>query len=242
MQVVDIHSHMLYGVDDGSKTIEESLQMLGISYKEGIVNVVLTPHYERNNNIYDSEQLISHFNELKKEVSLRYPDMNLYLGNEILYEEGILEDLKTGKIATMNKTRYILVEYLPNISYEEMYKSFRALIQARFLPILAHVERYRCLHKKMDRIDEIKELGIYLQMNGESILGGIFSEHARWCHKLLKEEQISFIASDAHNCTTRSPRLLKSIEWMKKNLSQSYCNKVLWDNPQMMLYDKYLDE
>ena len=242
MQVVDIHSHMLYGVDDGSKTIEESLEMLGISYKEGTLNVVLTPHYEKNNNLYSLEKLLKHFNELKQKASSLYPDMNLYLGNEILYEEGILYDLKNGKITTMNNTRYILVEYLPTISYDEMYKSFRNLIQARFFPILAHVERYRCLHKKMDRIDEIRDLGVYLQMNGESIFGGIFSEHARWCHKLLKEEQISFIASDAHNSTTRSPRLLKSIEWMRKNLSSSYCDKVLWENPQMMLNDKYLEE
>lgn len=242
MQVVDIHSHMLYGVDDGSKTIEESLEMLGISYKEGILNVILTPHYEKNNNLYDLNKLLSRFNELKQKVSSLYPDMNLYLGNEILYEDGILEDLKDGKITTMNGTRYILVEYLPNVSYEDLYKSFRTLIQARFFPILAHVERYRCLYKKMDRIDEIKELGVYLQMNGQSILGGIFSEHSRWCHKLLKEEQISFLASDAHNSTTRSPKLLKSIEWMKKNLSPSYCSKVFWDNPQMMLDDKYLEE
>lgn len=242
MQVVDIHSHMLFGVDDGSKTIQESLEMLGISYKEGITNIILTPHYEKNNNFYNLEELKSRFNELRQQASLNYPDMNLYLGNEILYEDGILEDLKMGKIVSMNGTRYILVEYLPTVSYEDMYRSFRNLIQARFRPILAHVERYRCLHKKMDRIDEIRELGIYLQMNGQSILGGIFSEHARWCHKLLKEEQISFIASDAHNCTTRSPKLLKSIEWMQKNLSKSYCDKVFWKNPQMMLCDKYLDE
>lgn len=242
MQIVDIHSHMLYGVDDGAKTIQESLDMIGISHEEGIDHIVLTPHYERSNNQYNLKQLTDHFNELKQKVSTLYPTMNLYLGNEILYEDGIVSDLKDGKIVTMNGTRYILVEYVPNISYEEMYQSFRKLIQARFFPILAHVERYQCLYKKINRIDEIRELGIYLQMNGQSILGGIFSGHSRWCHKLLKEEQISFIASDAHNCTTRSPKLLKSIEWMHKNLSETYCDKVLWENPHRMLCNEYLEE
>lgn len=242
MRIVDIHSHMLYGVDDGSKDIQESVNMLKMSYEDGIKDIILTPHYERHKNHYTYEQLMEHFEELKRKIASIYPEMNLYLGNEILYENGIVDDLKQEKIQTMNKTRYILVEYSPVVSYEEMYQSFRKLTQARYIPILAHVERYQCLQKRMDRIDEIREIGVYLQMNGQSILGGFFSGYSRWCHKLLKEEQISFIGSDAHNCTTRSPKLMKSIEWMHKNLSESYCNRIFWDYPQMMLHDEYLEE
>jgi protein-tyrosine phosphatase len=241
-KIIDIHSHILYGVDDGSKSLQESLNMIKISYDEGVRQLVLTPHYEKGRNHYKKAQLQEHFEILQREAAQSYPELLLYLGNEILYENGITEDLKKGKIHTLNGTKYVLVEFSPDDSYSVIYHAFKELIQARFRPILAHVERYYCLQKKMARIYELRELGVHLQMNGESIPGKLFSEHSRWCRKLLKEEQISFIGSDAHNCDTRSPTLAKSIQWMYKNLSESYCNKILFEYPQMMLENKYLDE
>jgi protein-tyrosine phosphatase len=241
-QIIDIHSHILYAVDDGAKSLEESLEMIRLAYEGGTRQLVLTPHYEKDRNRYNKVQLQEKFDCLQKTVKQSYPDIHLYLGNEILYEEGIVELLKKQEIYTLNGTKYVLVEFSPQVSYSELYRALKELIQARFRPIIAHVERYFCLQKKMDRIYELREMGTYLQMNGESIPGKFFSEQARWCRKLLKEEQISFIGSDAHDCENRSPILTKSIQWMLKNLEDSYCEQILFDYPQMMLENRYLDE
>ncbi|MCM1157456.1 MAG: hypothetical protein NC300_03975 [Bacteroidales bacterium] len=242
MEYFDIHSHILPGVDDGASSMEESLSMLEIAYQEGTRNLILTPHYVRGKNSYTKEELHSRFAELKQEAGKRFPELTLYLGNEILWEDGIIEDLKNGLIQTMNDTKYILVEFNIRISYSQLYDAIRKITNARFRPVIAHVERYRCLFKHIERIDELVGLEAYLQMNISSVYGGMLDENARWCKKLVRDEYISFFGTDAHDLEERAPYIRDYVGWIEKKCGEDFLEQLFVRNPKKMVENKYIIE
>ncbi|MBO5371381.1 MAG: protein tyrosine phosphatase [Lachnospiraceae bacterium] len=237
----DIHCHMLPGVDDGAIDMETTMQMLEISYQEGARAIVFTPHYEGGNNQYQPAELEENYQMLKEKAAKMWPDLELYLGNELLYEQGIEEYVKDGSVHPMHQTKYVLVEFNVRISYQELYHAMQKMQKIRFRPIIAHVERYHCLTKHPERIAELCEMGVYLQMNMTSVLGNVFNENTRWCRKLLKEKRISFLGTDAHDTRHRSPYTGESMKWLEKHLEAEYLENILWKYPMKMLENKYLE-
>ena len=217
MNLFDIHCHILPGVDDGSRNSEMSMDMLRIAYEEGTRKIVLTPHYMIGRNHYQPSDLDLKFEELKKEAAKDYPDLELFLGNEILWEEGVVDLLKSGEIHTMNRTKYVLVEFNVQTPFRQIRNAVDSLSQARYWPIIAHVERYECLVKRMDRLDELVRMKAFLQMNISSVEGGFLNESKRWCRKMLKEGYITFLGTDAHNVDSRAPYVQEFIPWLRKH-------------------------
>ncbi|MCR5226402.1 MAG: protein tyrosine phosphatase [Eubacterium sp.] len=219
MELFDIHCHILPGVDDGSRNIETSLEMIDIAYSEGTRRIILTPHYILGHNTYTYAELDQKFDELKQTIyeSGKYPDLELYLGNEVLYEEGIVQKLRDGEIHTMNGTKYVLLEYNIRTPFSEIMHSIDELTQARFWPIIAHVERYQAFEDHLDRVDEILDRGALLQMNISSVEGGFLNENKRWCRKLVKKGCITFFGTDAHNTDSRAPYVQEYSKWIEKH-------------------------
>lgn len=241
VKYTDIHCHMLPGVDDGSDSMDTTINMLDLAYEEGCRRVIFTPHYEPGRNKYKPEELDSIFEKVKEKVSDIYPDMELYLGNELLFEAGVTQHVKDGLVHTMAGTKYVLVEFNIRITYKELYNALKELVQARFRPIVAHVERYRTLVGDEDKLEEIIELGALLQMNAESVFGSMFDERVRWCRKMMKNEYISFLGTDAHNLTHRAPHMKEALEWMYKKYDKEYIDAITWDYPEKMMANEYID-
>lgn len=240
MQLFDIHCHILPGVDDGSRDMETSLDMLHIAYDEGTRDIILTPHYILGMNTYTYAELEERYRQLSEAVAEKYPEMKLYLGNEILYEEGIITRLREGDIHTMNGTRYILVEYNIRTPYSEILHSIDEMTQARYYPIIAHVERYQALEKRLDRIEEIIDKGCLLQMNISSVDGGFLNENKSWCRKLLRKGYITFLGTDAHNTDSRAPYTQEYIKWLDKRCSDNV-EWMLEEAAGIMITGKYID-
>ena len=243
MTLFDIHCHILPGVDDGSRDMESSLDMLRIAYEEGTRQIILTPHYMLGRNSYTYAELDERFEALKKaaEESGEFPELVLYLGNEILYEEGIATKLRAGDIHTMNGTRYILVEYNIRTPFSEIKHSIEEMVQARYIPIIAHVERFQALEGHLERIEELIGMGAYLQMNISSVEGGFLNENKGWCRKLIKKGYISFLGTDAHNSDSRAPYTQEYIRWIVKKCGEEEASYMLNDAADMMVKGKYLD-
>lgn len=237
----DIHCHMLPGVDDGAPDLETTMQMLEISYQEGARAIVFTPHYEGGHNTYQPTELEENYQSIKEKAAYKWPDLELYLGNELLYEQGIEEYVKNGSVHPMHQTKYVLVEFNIQIRYKDLYHAVQKLQKMRFRPIIAHVERYHCLTKHPEHIAELCEMGVYLQMNITSVLGSMWNADVRWCRKLLKERIISFLGTDAHDIKNRSPHTKESMQWLEKHLEPEYLEDILWNNPMKMLANKYLE-
>ena len=167
--------------------------------------------------------------------------MTLYLGTEILYEEGVIDLLKSGEIRTMNGTRYVLVEFNVRTPFRQIREAIRLLSEARFRPIIAHVERYQSLTKRMERIEEMIDMKALLQMNISSVDGGFLNENKRWCRKLLKEGCITFLGTDAHNVDSRAPYTQDFIPWLRKHCGEDETEYMLTGAAERMVRGEYID-
>ena len=238
MRMRDIHCHILAGLDDGSENMDQSLRMLTEAYERGVRSIIATPHFSPQFAEHSPDRIKQLCRELEKHARNRFGCRFFVLpGNEIFYSADVPQKLQEGKILTLAETRYILLEFAPEISWREIQRVVREMEMAGYWPILAHVERYQCL-RKSGRLEELRQLGAYLQINGNSLAGNLFDQRAEWCRKQLLRERIQFIASDMHNLTTRGAVSEKAEAWMKKRLDPAYRKKILWIYPGMVMAGK----
>ena len=146
--VVDIHTHVLPGIDDGAEKMALSYRMLRRSYKQGVRKVIATPHYVAYHWRTKPQQIQELMEKLAARVQKAMPDLELYRGQEIQYFEGMVEMLREGKLLTLAGSRYVLTEFLPTSSWSQIEGAVRELTMAGYLPVLAHIERYQCLREK----------------------------------------------------------------------------------------------
>ena len=197
--MIDLHSHILYGIDDGSKSLETSLEILSIAYTGGVTDIVVTPHYIKDSKYQaNNTKKLELLNNLKQELKIRNININLYLGNEVYITEGIPELIKTD-ISTINNSKYLLMEFpmaRKSIITEEVLDE---LEDNDIIPIIAHPERYLAYYKDYDFFYKLKERGCYLQAN----IGSLYNEYGRKARKMIKEllkrNLIDFFGSDIHS-------------------------------------------
>lgn len=233
--LVDIHSHILPRLDDGAKNLEETKKMIDMSYEQGVRHIVATPHYIRGENSYTKEQLLDCFHQVEEMEKERHPDLTLYLGHEIFYTVSILEDLRAGEIQTLNGSDYVLVEFSVHVSYRELHQAIRSITQAGYIPIIAHMERYECLFKQRDRVEELRRIGVYFQMNATSVLGSFFDGRVRECRRLVLDGDIQLLATDMHSSKNRPPKMDEAVQWVDKKLPGSLRESLLYKNPAKIL-------
>lgn len=210
--MLDIHSHIIPDVDDGSKSIEISKKIAEQYIKNGIFNVICTPH---QNYLKDNKELIiNNFNLLKKE--LKEYGINFYLGSEIYYYENMINDLNNKKLLTFNDSKYVLIEFSFN-EPEDIVGILYDVIKDGYKPIIAHVERYDYLTNN-DYL-KIKELGVLIQVNSKSFEKKHYAKKLKF---LLKNNLIDFIASDCHNDVNRNVDFTVSKQLISKKYKNQY--------------------
>ncbi len=198
--MIDIHNHLIFGVDDGSKSVEESIDILKDLYEYGYRHVILTPHYIRdtkyNNPARDNYRRMLHLQRILDQNGV---NLKLHLGNEIYMDDDIIDLLKRGEVYSLNGTHYLLVELPMDGEYPLYEEIFKDLISKGCKIILAHPERYYSFQSKYDLVEELYESGILFQCNLESILGSYGLKSKKLFKRLLKEKKISFLATDIHH-------------------------------------------
>ncbi|WP_147369461.1 CpsB/CapC family capsule biosynthesis tyrosine phosphatase [Lachnotalea sp. AF33-28] len=238
--LTDIHCHMLPHVDDGARSEEEAMAMLKAAYADGIRTIILTPHFRPERWKWTAGDFLHAWESLAWKAVKKWPDLKLFVGNELYYRQEIQQMLSDGQCLTMAKTRYALTEFSPSQHFPYMRDAVCELTAQGYLPILAHVERYECLEGRMDRIEELSDRGAYLQANADSILktAGVFGN--KFLKKLLKKEYIDFIGSDSHDLKSRPPSLSRCADYIQKKFNREYAERILFQNPKRLLEDKEL--
>lgn len=233
--IVDIHAHILPGIDDGSRDWDESRRMLEESYRQGIRYILATPHYSRRGltpKIYELSE------QLKEEAGKIAPDFMTGLGQETYYHDGLVENLKAEKALTLEGSRYVLVEFDPQVSYQKLYQGVRKLTMARYIPVIAHMERYLCL-KKDENLSELAQCDCRLQMNYSSLDGNnIFNREVRWCRKQILEDRIFCLGTDMHQMEFRKPDIEKSLWWLSKHIGDSQFKALTRDNAEKIIQQR----
>ena len=199
MDNIDIHSHILYGIDDGSKSLEESIEIIKQYIEMGYKHVVATSHYiEKSEYISNEKERKELLEKIKKELKKQKLDIKLYLGNEVYINNNLEELLNKKEITTINNSRYLLIELPMHNKIKNINEIIYELRIKGIIPIIAHPERYEYVQKDINYVKELIEEGALLQSNYGSIIG-IYGNHAKKAmKKLLKQNTISFLATDIH--------------------------------------------
>ena len=210
---VDFHTHILPNIDDGSLSLDQSLEMLKMEAQSGVKRVVLTPHF------YPHETSISEFLEAReasynclleatKDIS-GLPEM--YLGAEVYFYRGMAESEELKQL-TIAGSRYILVEMPIGTWTEGMYEELENMYQNGFYPVIAHLDRYITPFNTQGIPEKLAKLPVLVQMNTEAL-------HSFWKRKqfinYLKKDMVHLIGTDCHNCTSRPPKMQDATKWLK---------------------------
>lgn len=237
----DVHTHILPGVDDGSRDMQETKRMLQMERQQGVLHVIATPHFAVEDQQESPETLKSILEQVRETAKQVDPEMTIDLGNELLNGPGVIAALQRGEALTLAGTRYILVEFLPTDRYSVIYQALRDYIMEGYIPIVAHMERYESLFSDRKRIEELIMLGAYFQMNAASLIGRRFSRRPTACRRLVEEGLIHFIGSDCHRSDQRIPIMQDALAYLSKDFRQGKnFRKLALNNPQTLLADQFL--
>lgn len=234
MNYIDIHSHLVFNVDDGSKSLEQSIKYLKQAKKINLNKIICTPHMCHGKKD-KALKMIENFKMIRDEASKL--GIELYLGNEIMIIDETLDLLKHKKIATLNHSEYILVEFkrYEKRSFESTLEMLEELIDAGYKVILAHPELY-VNYRKIEYMRALKESGVMLQMDATSILRKNKNyKLRRFCKKLIDERLIDIVASDCH-CTKKRDFMSFKQAYLKiKRKDKKYANIIFYENPKCII-------
>lgn len=229
--MIDIHTHLLFDVDDGSKSLEQSIQYLKEIKKIGMNKVVCTPHIKFGNH-ERALKIINNFKILREEAK-KY-DIELFLGNEIMYSNETVELLNHKKITTIQHSKYVLVEFKrnENMAFDQVLSFLEGLVENGYYPILAHPELY-IYYRDIDKMKKIKETGTMLQIDATSLFQRTSSyKIKKFTKKLFSERLVDVVASDSHCTNKRNFKTLKkAYQYSKRKYGKKYTNIIFDRNP-----------
>lgn len=235
---IDIHSHILPGLDDGSRSAEDSIDMACLAYESGTVVLCATPHCIRGT--LSSDSIVSSANFLRNEINASGIQLSLCCGMEIMGYPGMEKQLKSGDMLTLNGSRYVLVEFKFNSSPADIEAVLFPLVSCGYVPVIAHPERYREIQHDIGVAENFVSNGCLLQINNESLLGRFGREAFAVADTLILSSLASVIASDSHSPSERNPSLDSTAVFVANEYGEETAEKLLYINPYKILTDSVI--
>lgn len=237
--IIDVHTHILPGIDDGARDWEECRSMLREAYNQGIRHITATPHYSRKGLHPGIYKLAARLQEEAQSIA---PDFETGLGQETYFHEELIEHLKQGRALTLEGSRFVLVEFSPRISGAGLYQAARKMIASGYIPVIAHVERYPCLRNGR-QMEGLIQCGCMLQMNYSSLeKRGIWDQEVRWCRRQVLDGRIHLLATDMHRMDYKNPNLKESMEWLEKRVGRFEFKALVYRNGEKILQKRKTGE
>ncbi len=239
--MIDIHTHILPNIDDGSRSIEETFNLIKEAEEAGFDAIVLTSHYMEGYYETDSREREVWLNAIYENLNTKNIDVKLFLGNEIYISENMIKLLEDGKASTMNNTSYVLFEMPLNIEPLNLYDIIYQMQQYKIVPILAHPERYTFIQKDPELIYDLIEKGVLMQANYGSIIGQYGTKANIIVKKLFENNMIHMLGSDVHRQNTIYPKIPKCLEKIEEIVGKEKLEKLTTINPKLVLTNKRID-
>lgn len=210
----DMHCHIIPGVDDGSESLKMSMEMIRMEIEQGVTDIMLTPHYFVDRT--DTNVIIKRYHELQDEIRRQKLPVQVYLGSELFYSVDLIKDLDKKKALTLAGTSYVLIEFMPSESYQQIVNVVRNLLYAGYIPIVAHIERYQAILNDINRVQELVNMGAYIQVNTNSFLK---KDMNPFLFKLFDHNLIHMIGTDSHSSEWRAPQMQDTVNLLMKKYS-----------------------
>jgi protein-tyrosine phosphatase len=235
--MIDIHHHLLFDLDDGSRDIEMSVAMAEMAAADGITHIVCTPHANFRYHFDPSD------NQRKLEQLRARLDGKITLGlgcDFHLSFDNIDDALKNPAKYSINQKNYLLVEFAELAIPQQMTQVFYEFLVAGVQPIITHPERNLTIRKAPHRLDEWLQGGCLVQVTASSLTGGFGRTAMGFAHKLLEENKIHFLATDAHNLQTRPPHMKEAFDLVAKQYGIETAERLCVTNPRAAFFGEEL--
>jgi len=236
--VVDIHSHVLYGMDDGAKTLEDSIAMVRMAAECGTTDLVCTPHANLSYH-FEPETIAARLAEVaeKSDNVLR-----LHSGCDFhLSYDNIQDAIAHPAKYTINHLRYLMVEFSDLLIFNNTAEIFARLEDTGMTPVITHPERNGLLRQRIDQIGEWVASGACVQVTAQSVLGEFGRRAQQFSRDLLDRGLVHFLASDAHDLEHRPPRLDRAHTWVQQHYSEAWADALCISNPLAALTGESLE-
>lgn len=238
--MLDLHIHILPGVDDGAQDYEESIGMAKLAWECGIDTICVTPHANqmgRYENFYTPD-FSRRFDRLQEMLRTYKLPIRILEGQEIMASNDMLHKIRDGRLISLNKTQYYLIEFPFESDPNWISDRLEDLLRFGGTPLVAHVERYKCVQYNPGYVYDWIQMGCATQMNKGSMLGRFGQIVQKACVPLLNFELIHCIASDAHGPNLRTPWMQDAYEFIARNYDKDYAENLFDRNPRRILSGK----
>ncbi len=236
---IDIHSHIFPGVDDGSPDMEESLRMAELACSGGSRIVVATPHFNPSDpyavSFLSNKSMRKELSRFRKLLSERDIPLTIACGMELLCTEDAMDAVLDKRVVTLNKTDYLLVEFLFDSDPAFVIYMLKSLSEIGIIPVLAHPERYFFVQRDPQMIYDWVLSGCIMQCNRGSVLGGFGKAEQDTVMALLDRDLVHCIASDAHGSSSRIPYMADVYDFIENRYGKMRAKRLMFDNPGKIL-------
>lgn len=226
--LVDVHSHILPFVDDGSDSFEKSIELIKHCVQDGVSKIVLTPHYKYGVYQTKKSELISKFEDFRAEIKSRGINVELYLGQEVFCDNKIYGLLENKELLTINDTHYLLIEF-DYFNYTDILDYAYNISQMGYVPIIAHIERYRYLDA--DTLIDLHHMGALIQINASSVIGEYGKKFQQRVFAAIKSGLVNFVTTDLH--LNRESSLKSAYEVVSKKFGKQVAEDLFINNAQV---------
>lgn len=239
--MIDFHSHILPNIDDGSRSIEETFNLINEAKNVGFDGIVSTSHYIEDYYETNTPEREVWINAIYENLRAKNIDVNLYLGNEIYLSENLIKLLEEGKASTINDTSYVLFEMPLNAEPLNLYDIVYEMLQYKLVPILAHPERYSYVQKEPELIEDLIQKGVLMQSNYGSILGQYGQKAQIIVKKLLENNMVHFLGSDVHRQNTIYSKIPQALAEITEIIGEEKLEELSTTNPKLALHNKKIE-
>lgn len=239
--MIDFHSHILPNIDDGSRSIEETFNLINEAKNVGFDAIISTSHYMENYYETDTPEREVWVNAIYENLQAKNIDIKLYLGNEIYLSENIIRLLEEGKASTINDTSYVLFEMPLNAEPMNLYDLVYKMLQCKLVPILAHPERYSFVQKDPELIYDLIQKGVLMQANYGSIIGQYGEKAKIIVKRFFENKMIHFLGSDVHRQNTIYPKIPEILAELNDLIGEEKLEELTNTNPSLVLKNKRIN-
>lgn len=243
--MIDIHSHIIFDVDDGPKTLEDSRRLLEESYRQGVRTIISTSHRRKGMFETPEEKIAANFKQVQELAKQVADDLTVLYGAEIYYTSDILKKLEEGTFPSLGGTKYVLIEFSMNTPYKDIHSALGNVIRLGMTPVVAHIERYHCLENDEDKVSELINMGCYMQVNSSNVLKPkLFGDRYKFMKKrvqfFLERDLVHFVASDMHNLDDRPPYMQKAYQIVAKKYGAERAEELFKTNQEILLSNEFI--
>lgn len=235
--MIDLHTHILPDIDDGARGLEMSLEMAQMAVDDGTTVLACTPHIYPGLYMNNSAGICDERDKLQKALDVYNIPLKLVVGADAHLVPELLDGLQTGRVPTLNGSRYFLLEPSHHVPPPHFEASVFNIMAAGYVPVITHPERLVWIEHHYKTFVSLAHRGAWLQLTAGAVTGKFGPAARRWSERLLDDGLVHLVASDAHSNARRNPCMSEAMEKVAERVGQEEANRMVTTRPQAILDD-----